>query len=70
VELRYSDDGRGYDGDPGRLGLMFLRGGESRGTGVGLYLVRVLMDRMGGSVEFANVPDGGFAVTLQLATDE
>ena len=70
VELRYSDDGRGFEGDPARLGRMFLRGGESRGTGVGLYLVRVLMDRMGGSVEFANVPGGGFAVTLQLTVDE
>ncbi len=38
---------------PSQLGRMFLRGGESRGTGVGLYLVRVLMERMGGSVEFA-----------------
>lgn len=70
VELRYRDDGRGYEGDPAQLGRMFLRGGESRGTGVGLYLVRVLMDRMGGSVEFANLPDGGFAVTLHLAADE
>jgi signal transduction histidine kinase len=69
VEIRYRDDGRGYDGDPARLGRLFLRGGESRGTGVGLYLVRVLMDRMGGGVEFANVPGGGFAVTLHLATD-
>ncbi len=39
---------------------------NSRGTGVGLYLVRVLMDRMGGSVEFGNAPGGGFAVTLHF----
>jgi signal transduction histidine kinase len=66
VELSYRDDGRGFDGDPDALGRLFLRGGESRGTGVGLYLVRVLMDRMGGSVGFAHAPGGGFAVTLRF----
>jgi signal transduction histidine kinase len=67
VVVRYHDDGRGYEGDPAKLGRLFQRGGESRGTGVGLYLVRVLMDRMGGSVGFANAPGGGFAVTLHFA---
>jgi signal transduction histidine kinase len=66
VDVIYRDDGRGYQGDPARLGQMFARGVESRGTGVGLYLVRVLMERMGGSVEFANAPEGGFVVTLHF----
>lgn len=67
VELRYRDDGRGFKGDPDSLGRMFLRGGESRGTGVGLYLVRVLMERMGGGVRFAHAEGGGFAATLTFA---
>ncbi len=66
VDLRYSDDGRGYRGDAEKLGRMFQRGVESKGTGVGLYLVRVLMERMGGSVEFANDAAGGFVVTLHF----
>jgi signal transduction histidine kinase len=66
AQLIYRDDGRGYQGDAASLGSMFLRGGESRGTGVGLYLVRVLMERMGGGVEFANGPGGGFVVTLHF----
>ena len=66
IELHYRDDGRGFEGDPATLGRLFLRGGESRGTGVGLYLVRVLMDRMGGSVRFAHADGGGFAVTLNF----
>lgn len=66
VELRYRDNGRGFEGDPTQLGRLFQRGGASRGTGVGLYLVRVLMDRMGGNVEFAHAPDGGFAATLRF----
>jgi signal transduction histidine kinase len=67
VELRFRDDGRGYQGDPDKLGTLFLRGVESRGTGVGLYLVRVLMNRMGGSVAFASAAGGGFTVTLRFA---
>jgi signal transduction histidine kinase len=70
VELAYRDDGRGFEGEPGSLGRLFLRGGESRGTGVGLYLVRVLMDRMGGSVRFAHAEGGGFAVFLNFLPAE
>jgi signal transduction histidine kinase len=66
VAISYRDDGRGFEGDPALLGRLFLRGGESRGTGVGLYLVRVLMDRMGGDVEFAHADGGGFAATLRF----
>ncbi|MEO6186869.1 MAG: HAMP domain-containing sensor histidine kinase [Steroidobacteraceae bacterium] len=66
VTSHYRDDGRGFEGDPSKLGRLFLRGGSSRGTGVGLYLVRVLMDRMGGYVEFAAAEGGGFAVTLRF----
>ncbi|HTQ36737.1 MAG TPA: HAMP domain-containing sensor histidine kinase [Steroidobacteraceae bacterium] len=69
VELRYRDDGRGYGGEPALLGRMFARGVESRGTGVGLYLVRVLMERMGGNVAFANAAEGGFAVTLHFKAE-
>jgi signal transduction histidine kinase len=70
VELQYRDDGRGFAGDPDSLGRLFLRGGESRGTGVGLYLVRVLMERMGGSVRFAHADGGGFAATLYFAPSD
>jgi signal transduction histidine kinase len=66
VTLQFRDYGRGHAGDPAQLGRLFLRGSESRGTGVGLYLVRVLMERMGGDVQFANAEGGGFAVTLHF----
>ncbi len=69
VEVRVRDHGGGHDGDPSRLGQLFQRSDSSRGTGVGLYLVRVLMERMGGSVEFANAEGGGFIVTLAFPTD-
>jgi signal transduction histidine kinase len=66
VTIHYRDDGRGFEGEPSNLGRLFLRGGASRGTGVGLYLVRVLMDRMGGDVQFAHAEGGGFAATLRF----
>lgn len=68
VEIRVRDHGAGYDGDAARLGRLFLRGDRSRGTGVGLYLVRVLMERMRGSANFANADGGGFVVTLTFPT--
>jgi signal transduction histidine kinase len=64
VELLYRDNGRGYAGDHSRLGRLFQRGSTSKGTGVGLYLVRVLMDRMGGSARFAAAASGGFEARL------
>ena len=66
VELRYRDDGRGFAGDPEELGRLFLRGGNSTGTGVGLYLARVLMERMGGSVTFGHAVHGGFEARLHF----
>ena len=66
MELRYQDNGRGFTGSPERLGRLFQRGGNSSGTGVGLYLVRVLMERMGGRVEFAHAEGGGFEARLRF----
>ncbi len=68
VVIEYRDDGRGVQGDVRELGTLFGRGGDSRGTGVGLYLVRALMRRMGGRVLFrSGEAGGGFQVLLQFA---
>ena len=70
ILLRYRDNGRGSSEQPAQLGRLFQRGGKSRGAGVGLYLVRVLMDRMGGSVEFAHAEQGGFEARLSFQPGE
>lgn len=68
VVIDYRDSGRGIQGDPAALGQLFGRGGDSRGSGVGLYLVRALMHRMGGQVRFASGGDaGGFQALLQFS---
>ncbi len=42
------------------LGRLFGRGPHSSGAGVGLYLVRRLMQRMGGHARFDTAPGQGF----------
>jgi signal transduction histidine kinase len=63
VKLQLKDDGQGFQGDPRTLGLLFQKGPLSQGTGVGLYLVKTLMKRMGGWADFVNHPSG-FEVLL------
>jgi signal transduction histidine kinase len=38
----------------------------SKGTGIGLSLVRGLVERMGGTVQGENAPTGGFVVSILL----
>ncbi|HTP38869.1 MAG TPA: HAMP domain-containing sensor histidine kinase [Steroidobacteraceae bacterium] len=65
VRLAYRDNGQGLRARDAKLGLMFGRGPASTGVGVGLYLVRRLMQRMGGRVVFDTAPQGqGFGVDL------
>lgn len=65
LELRLEDDGQGFAGDRSNLGRLFLRHNAKSGSGVGLFLVRTLVEKMGGSVEFPPVPQG-FATVLRL----
>jgi signal transduction histidine kinase len=66
VVLQFRDDGAGTSASPRELGRLFGRGSASVGTGVGLYLVRALIERMGGSVEFCTAPGDGFTTELRL----
>lgn len=69
VEVRLEDDGRGFTGRRERLGAAYFRHGSGSGTGVGLFIVRSLMERMGGGVDF---PEGiqGFTVRIWLPLGE
>ncbi len=67
VLLAYHDNGGGTT-VPGReLGRMFGRGERSGGTGIGLYLVRTLMRRMGGEADFFSAAGEGFRAELKFA---
>ncbi len=67
VLLEYADDGAGTAVRAQQLGRLFGRGAASAGSGVGLYLVRALMERMGGRVEFRSAPGQGFRAELVFA---
>jgi len=60
------DNGRGFQGDQGQLGKLFVRHARSSGSGVGLYIVRQLAKAMNGGIKFRNGEAGGFAAELDL----
>jgi len=64
VTVSFADQGRGFSGDPVQLGTLFFRGERSQGAGVGLYLIRTLMRRMGGDAEYRSRPGSGFETRL------
>ena len=65
VWLIFQDNGNGFSGDSSRLGRLFEKGAKSHGAGVGLYLIKTLMSRMGGHAEFSSGA-GGFEVKLRF----
>jgi signal transduction histidine kinase len=69
VVLEYQDNGRGVPQNA-RLGRLFGRGPGSSGAGVGLYLVRRLMQRMQGRVRFNTAPGDGFRSELWFKVAE
>ena len=66
VMLEYHDNGAGTPVPARELGRLFGRGASSAGSGVGLYLVRALMQRMGGEVTFHSAPGDGFRAELSF----
>jgi signal transduction histidine kinase len=67
VILEYRDNGAGTSVQARELGRLFGRGAGSEGSGVGLYLVRALMRRMGGRADFFSAPGAGFRAELRFA---
>ncbi len=68
--VSFTDAGQGFGGDTERLGSLFFRGQRSQGAGVGLYLIRMLMQRMGGRAEFASQRGAGFETRLHFRRAE
>ncbi len=64
IQVVFKDNGKGSD-QAQKLGKLFFKGKASKGTGVGLYLIKSLMKQMGGRAAFAST-GSGFAVTLNF----
>ncbi len=63
------DDGPGIPADElYRAGERFFRGSNIRksGTGIGLAIVRSVVERLGGELQIANRPEGGLQVDILL----
>ncbi len=65
VKVSFCDNGRGFPGDIQDLGKPFQRMYKGSGSGFGIYLIKELAGRLGGSVELEN-NNPGFAVVLIL----
>jgi signal transduction histidine kinase len=63
VCLEITDNGKGFKGKREHLGELFFKHTALSGSGIGLYLVSTLMQKMKGKVEFI-IPKIGFTVRL------
>jgi signal transduction histidine kinase len=67
VEIAVEDDGPGFPEDQvARAGERFARGEQSRGSGLGLSIVRAIAALHGGSVTVSRSSTGGARVALHL----
>lgn len=69
ASLKFKDNGRGFSGNVRRLGEIFSRQTGSSGSGIGLYLVARLVERLEGTAKVVTSTDGadhGFAVEIEL----
>jgi two-component system phosphate regulon sensor histidine kinase PhoR len=69
LSLRVVDDGAGFRGDLSQLGKLFVRHNAKSGSGVGLFLVRTLIERMGGETRFVSRLDSGFDVEIEMPAE-
>jgi PAS domain S-box-containing protein len=65
VEIRVSDNGPGFDGDPSHLFEPYVTT-KAKGTGLGLAIVKKIVEEHGGMIWAENNPEGGASVILRL----
>ena len=63
--ISFRDDGKGFQGQPERLGQIFRRHAQSSGTGLGLFLVQRLSRLLGGTARFITTPPG-FKIEIEI----
>lgn len=62
VSVHFHDNGSGFTGETMKLGQLFHRPVSSSGSGIGLYICRLLMSRMGGELDIIPSAQGFHAV--------
>jgi signal transduction histidine kinase len=66
LAIDVTDNGQGFKGCVEDLGVSYTRHTTRSGSGIGLYLSRLLAKRMGGKLTFTNA-EFGLRATLELA---
>lgn len=67
VQLLIGDNGRGFTGGtPSELGARLVRHTTRSGAGVGLYLSKTLISRMGGAISFEQSAGKGLHARIEL----
>lgn len=54
VEVLFDDHGKKFKGDLSHLGALFYKFNSSKGSGIGLYLIKNLMHKMSGELKIEN----------------
>ncbi|WP_408097046.1 sensor histidine kinase [Peredibacter sp. HCB2-198] len=70
VEITYDDHGKKFTGDMNLLGSLFYKFESSKGSGIGLYLIKNLMRKMQGQLEILNDDRLKFRLTFLAPTGE
>ena len=70
VEVLYDDFGKKFAGDLSHLGELFYKFNSSKGSGIGLYLIRHLMKKMQGQLQILNDERLQFRLTFTAPTGE
>ena len=68
VEVIYDDHGQHFSGQVQRLGDLFYKFNSTKGSGIGLYLIKNLMRKMQGRLEILNQDRLQFRLTFQAAS--
>lgn len=68
VEITYDDFGKKFMGDISHLGQLFYKFNSSKGSGIGLYLIKNLMRKMHGSLEIINDERLKFKLSFRAPT--
>lgn len=70
VEILYDDLGTKFSGDSSHLGQLFYKYQSTKGSGIGLYLIKNLMKKMHGNFQITNDERLQFHLTFKAPTGE
>ncbi|WCL50876.1 sensor histidine kinase [Leptospira sp. GIMC2001] len=65
IKIEIQDNGSGFEGSWQNLGKPFIRHSNTSGSGVGIYIIKQLLDKMNGRIQFFS-NENGFKASILL----